>query len=206
MSEHGFSPEANALDSARLRAVTDHGHENPLAAAAYTAHRDTWYANPQAQINWWIPLFDVSEGETFAFFPLYFDKPVANDSAAFDYDKWSEQVGFQSTSASSSVPPAVYPASNGKVYSQRHGAVCSQGRRDHSLRGVAPASDLQERQRRNALERGLSHCSHRRPRGRIWARPMSTTSRPVALSMTITRRKACCCHDACAHLSFSISH
>lgn len=110
MAEQGFVPEANALDSARLRAVTDGGHENPLAAAAYSAHRDTWYANPQAQINWWIPLYDVSEGETFAFFPAYFDKPVANDSAAFDYDKWSEQVGFQSTSAVSSLVPAVYPS------------------------------------------------------------------------------------------------
>lgn len=114
MAEQGFEPEANALDSARLRAVTDGGHENPLAAAAYSAHRDTWYANPQAQINWWIPLYDVSEGETFAFFPMYFDKPVANDSAAFDYDKWSEQVGFQSTGAASSVVPAVYPAATEK--------------------------------------------------------------------------------------------
>ena len=110
MSEHGFSPEANALDSARLRAVTDRGHENPLAAAAYTAHRDTWYGNPQAQINWWIPLCDVSEGETFAFFPMYFDKPVANDSAAFDYDKWAMQVGFQNTCPASTIVPAVYPA------------------------------------------------------------------------------------------------
>ncbi|MFA6211729.1 MAG: methyltransferase domain-containing protein [Candidatus Obscuribacterales bacterium] len=115
MSEHGFIPEANALDSARLRAVTDHGHENPLAAPAYTAHRDTWYANPQAQINWWIPLYDVSEGETFAFFPVYFDKPVANNSAAFDYGKWSENVGFQNTNVGSvgsagTAAAAVYPS------------------------------------------------------------------------------------------------
>ncbi|CAN5219373.1 hypothetical protein BH11CYA1_BH11CYA1_34870 [soil metagenome] len=113
ISENGFAPEANALDPARLRAVTDHGHDNPLAAPAYTAHRDTWYGNPQAQVNWWIPLYDVSEGETFAFFPMYFDKPVANDSAAFDYDEWSENVGFQNTSAASAKMSA-YPSVTGK--------------------------------------------------------------------------------------------
>ena len=28
--EHGFELGANALDPARLRALTDHGHDNPL--------------------------------------------------------------------------------------------------------------------------------------------------------------------------------
>src|SRR4051812_48179803 len=51
MAEVGFDPAANAFDVPRLRAVLPGGHDNPAAAAAYTAHRDTWYANPPAQVN-----------------------------------------------------------------------------------------------------------------------------------------------------------
>jgi hypothetical protein len=106
IAELGFDGKANALDPARLRAVSHLGHENPLAAPAYTAHRDTWYANPQAQINWWMPLHDVGEGETFEFFPDYFIKPVENDSQDFDYDQWMAQVGWQSTNGAKAVYPA----------------------------------------------------------------------------------------------------
>jgi hypothetical protein len=85
------------------------GHENPLAAPAYTAHRDTWYANPQSQLNWWIPLHDVGSGETFAFYPEYFGKEVANNSADFDYDEWIRNIGWQNTDGKK----AVYPAASG---------------------------------------------------------------------------------------------
>ncbi len=109
LAEQGFTAEANAVDPARMRAVTSGGHLNPLAAPAYTAHRDTWYSNPQAQINWWIPMHDVGVGETFSFFPALFDVRVANDSADFDYDRWAAEVGFQNTSGLK----AVYPSASG---------------------------------------------------------------------------------------------
>lgn len=106
LNEQGFELTEHAVDPVRMRAVTHLGHENPLAANAYTAHRDCWYANPQAQINWWIPLFDVDETQTFAFFHEYFDKPVANNSAEFDYDEWMKTVGWQSTSGKQAVYPS----------------------------------------------------------------------------------------------------
>jgi hypothetical protein len=106
IAAHGFELKANAIDPARLRAVADHGHDNPLAAPAYTAHRDTWYGNPQAQINWWMPLHDVTEGETFAFFPDYFARAVENNSQDFDYDRFMTKVGWQSTSGVQSVYPS----------------------------------------------------------------------------------------------------
>lgn len=108
----GFSTAANAVDPARLRAVTHLGHENPLAAPAYTAHRDTWYANPESQINFWIPLFDVTDGQTFAFFPAFFDKSVVNESAGFDYDQFVASVGWQNTSGAA----AVYPSADTSTF------------------------------------------------------------------------------------------
>lgn len=106
VSSLGFAPADNAVDPARLRAVTHLGHENPLAAPAYTAHRDTWYANPESQINFWVPLFDVTDGQTFAFFPMYFDKPVDNESQGFDYDQFVANVGWQNTNGTAAVYPS----------------------------------------------------------------------------------------------------
>lgn len=101
----GFPRADNAVDPARLRAVTDRGHENPLAAPAYTAHRDTWYGSPESQINFWIPLFDVNDGQTFAFFRSRFDKAVPNESEGFDYDQFASEVGWQSTNGKARVYP-----------------------------------------------------------------------------------------------------
>lgn len=88
MASLGFSVQEHAFDPIRLRIVTHEGFRDPKAAPVYYAHRDTWYANPQALITWWIPLHDVSEEETFVFFPDYFRQAVHNDSEVFDYDAW----------------------------------------------------------------------------------------------------------------------
>lgn len=118
LREQGFMPSEHGIDPTRLRAVTHNGHENPLAAPAYFAHRDTWYANTEAQINWWVPLFDVVAGETFTFFPAYFEEAVANNSAAFDYDTWMANVGWQNTSGVT----AIYPSASADQF-DRSGAL-----------------------------------------------------------------------------------
>ncbi len=107
LAAKGFAKGEHAVDPARLRAVTHLGHENPKAAPAYTAHRDSWYANPEAQINWWIPLHDVTESDSFKFFYDRFDKPVLNNSGDFDYDAWMSSVGWQNTSGKAAVYPCV---------------------------------------------------------------------------------------------------
>lgn len=87
-AECGFDPASIAFDPIRLRVVMPGGSANPLAAPVYYPHRDTWYAHPQALIVWWIPLHDLSEGETFVFYPDHFDSAVENDSEIFDYSDW----------------------------------------------------------------------------------------------------------------------
>ncbi|MCA9135863.1 MAG: hypothetical protein KDB00_03865 [Planctomycetales bacterium] len=91
-------------DPTRLRVVIEGGHHNPAAAPVYYAHRDTWYSNPQCQITWWMPLHAVSKSETFSFLPDYFDEPVGNDSAGFDYGQWTSKgtdlkIGWQDAEA-----------------------------------------------------------------------------------------------------------
>lgn len=113
----GFDAERTVFDVLRLRCVPHGGYKNPKTVHAYTAHRDTWYANPACQINWWMPLFDVDERQTFRFFPRYFKEPIANSSGGFDYRSWMEQVGFQSkkTHDLSSYPAATESPEDGEA-------------------------------------------------------------------------------------------
>jgi hypothetical protein len=98
--ECGFDPARIAFDPIRLRVVTHKGFENPKAAPIYHAHRDTWYAHSQAEITWWVPLHDVTEDETFVFYPDYFRLAVDNNSEGFDHDRWTQhgaslRIGWQ---------------------------------------------------------------------------------------------------------------
>ncbi|HEX8434409.1 hypothetical protein [Archangium sp.] len=104
----GQAPDAYALDKPRLRGVLDRGHEIAAAAPAYFAHRDTWYANPRAQLNWWLALHDATEEETFTFFPEVFERQVPNSSSTFDYPTWRAQTGWQNPKRAAS---AAYPTS-----------------------------------------------------------------------------------------------
>lgn len=90
IAELGFSTSVTGFDPARLRVVSHDGHTNPSAAAMYYGHRDTWYANPQAMITWWLPLHDVYAADSFEFFPACFDQSVCNDSEIFNFDQWIE--------------------------------------------------------------------------------------------------------------------
>jgi hypothetical protein len=64
-----------------------------------------------------MPLHDVVEAETFVFFPEYFDRAIANDSAAFDYQEWTRdrrslRVGWQDPNAGTR---ALYPGHFGSM-------------------------------------------------------------------------------------------
>lgn len=97
--EMGAAGDDLICDVLRLRVMADGADKKPLPPQALAAHRDCWYANPQAQINVWVPIFDVTPGRSFAFYPRYFDRPIANTSSNFDYDAWIQNVGFQSSKA-----------------------------------------------------------------------------------------------------------
>lgn len=109
--ELGLELAAWRIDQPRLRAVIPGAEQVPAAAPMYYAHRDTWYANPPAQINLWIPLADYPAVQNFVFWPECFDREVPNDSAGFDYVAWKQQTGFQNphAPAGSAYPRALEP-------------------------------------------------------------------------------------------------
>ena len=52
------------------------------------AHRDTWGAGIQSQINWWAPLWPLARGRTMAFFLDYWQKPLANSTANWSFEAY----------------------------------------------------------------------------------------------------------------------
>ncbi len=82
----GYPPEDTWLDRIRLRVVpsrTDIGHPRLQTLAP---HRDTWGSGIAAQINWWLPLYPVTDTRTMLVWPEAFRSPVANDSADWSFE------------------------------------------------------------------------------------------------------------------------
>lgn len=73
------------LDVPKLRTAYPSGHLTKGIAFAFAGHRDTWYGAPQAQINWWLPVYPLHADNAMAFYPRYFEAPVENDSDKFNY-------------------------------------------------------------------------------------------------------------------------
>ena len=76
-------------DVPRLRMVTSDGYLTSGVGFAHHAHRDTWYAAPMAQLNWWLPIYDIASESSMAFHPRYWDTPVKNGSSEFNYYEWN---------------------------------------------------------------------------------------------------------------------
>jgi hypothetical protein len=85
LEELGCDLQDIHCDVPKLRTAYPVGHLTKGIAYAFPPHRDTWYAAPQAQINWWLPLYPLQPDNAMAFYPHYFDRPIENDSAEFNY-------------------------------------------------------------------------------------------------------------------------
>jgi hypothetical protein len=86
--------EVARVDTPRLRVITAGAEHARGAAPVYVVHRDTWYGCDQAQVNWWIPIFDTPAEQAFVFYPEYFDRAVPNTSDRFDYARWMATIGW----------------------------------------------------------------------------------------------------------------
>jgi hypothetical protein len=89
LTEHGCDPELTYFDVPRLRTSTADDYLTTGIAYAFHPHRDTWYSAPMMQVNWWLPIYDVSPRNVVAFHPQYFDRAVANGSDRYNYYAWN---------------------------------------------------------------------------------------------------------------------
>jgi hypothetical protein len=89
LEELGCDIEETYLDVPRLRMVTSDGYLTSGVGYAHHPHRDTWYSAPMAQLNWWMPIYEIESSQSMAFHPHYFDVPIKNGSATFNYYEWN---------------------------------------------------------------------------------------------------------------------
>ncbi|MBA2338108.1 MAG: hypothetical protein H0V96_10200 [Acidimicrobiia bacterium] len=89
LAEFGCDLERTYQDVPRLRMVTSDAYLTSGVGYAHHMHRDAWYAAPHAQLNWWLPVYDIESECSMAFHPRYWTDPVENGSAEFNYYEWN---------------------------------------------------------------------------------------------------------------------
>ena len=89
MDELGADPEGVFFDVPRLRSATANDYLSSGIAYAFHPHRDTWYSAPQAQINWWFPVYEVQRENCLAIYPQWFARSLPNSSNTYNYYRWN---------------------------------------------------------------------------------------------------------------------
>lgn len=91
LADFGCDVDATYFDVPKLRIVSTGGYLTSGVGYAYKLHRDIWYACPPSQINWWVPIRDISERCAMSMHPKFFDRPVKNNSGDFDAYRWNAE-------------------------------------------------------------------------------------------------------------------
>src|SRR5580704_15582072 len=89
LSSFGCSRDKTYQDVPRLRCAFPKNYLTTGIAYAHHPHRDTWYSAPMCQFNWWLPIYEIETEQSMAFHPNYWDKPIKNGSADFNYYEWN---------------------------------------------------------------------------------------------------------------------
>jgi len=89
LCELGCDPAKTYFDVPRLRSSTSNDYLTTGIAYAFHPHRDTWYSAPQCQLNWWLPVYDITPDNGLAFHSRYFDEPIKNGSRNYNYYEWN---------------------------------------------------------------------------------------------------------------------
>lgn len=90
LADLGCDLDKTYFDVPRMRSSTSSGYLTTGIAYAWHAHRDTWYSAPPCQINWWLPIYELASTNAMAFHPRYWNEPVANSSAGYNYYTWNK--------------------------------------------------------------------------------------------------------------------
>ena len=113
LGELGCDLENTYFDVPRLRTACSGDYLSSGLAYAFKPHRDTWYSTPMCQLNWWLPVYPIAPENAMAFHPNYWDRPVKNTSALFNYQDWNlggrkaaeKQIGKDTRVQSAAIEP-----------------------------------------------------------------------------------------------------
>jgi hypothetical protein len=91
LGEMGCELAKTYFDVPRLRTATSDNYLTSGLALTFEAHRDTWFSAPHSQLNWWIPVYDITPENCLAFHPAYFEKAIKNTSSGYNYYRWNKE-------------------------------------------------------------------------------------------------------------------
>jgi len=89
LAESGCDLEKTYFDVPRMRTAYPGDYLSTGIAYAFHPHRDTWYSAPACQINWWMPIYDLTPDNCMAFHPRYFSRAIKNGSRTYNYHRWN---------------------------------------------------------------------------------------------------------------------
>jgi hypothetical protein len=89
LMELGCDLDKTFFDVPRMRTAFPGDYLKSGIAYAFHPHRDTWYSAPFCQINWWMPIYLINSDNCMALHPGYWNRPVRNGSAGYNYYKWN---------------------------------------------------------------------------------------------------------------------
>jgi len=84
LADLGCDLDKTYFEIPQVRMVPQKGYLPGGEGLVHDPHRDTWYAAPMCQINWWIPVYEFESESAMAFHPHYWKQPVKNSSSQFN--------------------------------------------------------------------------------------------------------------------------
>jgi hypothetical protein len=112
--ELGADPDKTFFDLPKLRLASSHGYLTAGVGYAYQPHRDSWYAAPFCQQNFWLPISTISPDNCLAFHPRHWVEPCPNSSAGFDAYEWNS-TGRAEAAKHISTDTRNHPVATGEV-------------------------------------------------------------------------------------------
>ncbi|WP_374763476.1 hypothetical protein [Yunchengibacter salinarum] len=86
LAAFGHDRETTLSDRLRLRVVPSRLAARGRRTLPLPPHRDSWGAGLDAQVNWWLPLYPLREGNTMVLWPGLFDTALPNDTAHWSFE------------------------------------------------------------------------------------------------------------------------
>ena len=97
LSAMGCETSKTYFDVPRMRTAYPGDYLSSGIAYAFHPHRDTWYSAPFCQINWWMPIYDLTADNCMAFHPEYWNRAVKNGSTEYNYHKWNLESRYNAS-------------------------------------------------------------------------------------------------------------
>jgi hypothetical protein len=92
VAQAALPPDDTYFDGLQLRLVPSNASHQARRIMPLAPHRDSWGSNIPQQINWWTPLYPLAPTRSIVIFPEYWARPIANDSAQWDYHELKRRM------------------------------------------------------------------------------------------------------------------